>query len=37
MTYVDAVEKLTRMCTSMIDTYVVDGVLKPLARTIALK
>jgi hypothetical protein len=37
MTYVDAVENLTKICTNMIDTYVVDGVLKPLARTIALK
>lgn len=37
VTYVEALENLTRICIDMVDSYVVDNVLQPLARTIALK
>jgi len=37
VTYVEALEELTRICHEMVDRYVVDQVLQPLARTIAMK
>ena len=36
-TYVQALEQLTKVCHDMVDNYVVDHVLQPLARTIAMK
>ncbi len=36
-TYVEALTHLTKVCFDMVDGYVVDNVLQPLARTIALK
>ena len=36
-TYVQALEQLTQICHEMVDNYVVDHVLQPLARTIAMK
>jgi hypothetical protein len=37
MTFVKALENLTKLCQQMVDTYVIDSVLQPLARTIAMK
>ncbi|HEX3656904.1 MAG TPA: hypothetical protein VHV55_13895 [Pirellulales bacterium] len=37
MTFVSALEQLSRICYDMVDSYVVDNVLRPLARTIAMK
>lgn len=37
MTFVDALSQLTKVCFQMVDGYVVDNVLQPLARTIAAK
>jgi hypothetical protein len=36
-TFVQALENLTQVCYEMVDTYVVEHVLRPLARTIATK
>jgi hypothetical protein len=36
-TYVQAMEQLARTCQELVDTYVIDQVLQPLARTIAAK
>jgi len=36
-TYVEALTGLTKVCFEMVDNYVIDNVLQPLARTIALK
>ncbi len=36
-TYVAALDRLLGICYDVVDNYVVDGVLKPLARAIALK
>ena len=36
-TYVDALDRLCQVCREIIDEYVVDSVLQPLARTIALQ
>jgi hypothetical protein len=36
-TFVQALENLTQICRDVVDTYVIDQVLKPLARTIAMK
>jgi hypothetical protein len=36
-TYVTALDRLLGICYEMVDGYVVDGVLKPLARAITLK
>ncbi len=36
-TYVETLEKLTKVCYQAIDDYVIESVLQPLARTIALK
>lgn len=36
-TYVEALDRLLGICYDVVDNYVVDGVLKPLARAIALK
>ena len=36
-TYVDMLERLLGICTDLVDNYVTDSVLQPLARTIALK
>jgi len=36
-TYVQALEQLTGICYDMVDNYVVDNVLQPLARAIAMK
>ncbi|MCG8448244.1 MAG: hypothetical protein MI725_01525 [Pirellulales bacterium] len=35
-TYVETLERLNEVCQEMIDNYVADAVLQPLARTIAL-
>jgi hypothetical protein len=35
MTYVQVLEKLTRVCDDMVDHYVADNVLRPLARAIS--
>jgi hypothetical protein len=37
MTFVKALENLTRICHEMVDGYVIENVLQPLARTIAMK
>ena len=37
LTYVQALENLTKVCREMVDTVVIDHVLQPLARTIAMK
>lgn len=37
LTFVAALDQLSHICHDMVDTYVVDNVLRPLARTIALK
>ena len=37
MTFVKALEQLTQVCYDMVDHFVVDNVLRPLARTIATK
>jgi len=36
MTYVEIVDRLAKLCREVVDGYVVDGVLQPLARAIAL-
>lgn len=36
VTYVDALTKLTRICRNVVDDYVVEAILQPLARTISL-
>jgi hypothetical protein len=36
-TYVQALENLARTCQEVVDNYVVDQILRPLARTIAMK
>lgn len=36
-TYVGTLEKLSEVCHKVIDSYVIDSVLQPLARTIALE
>jgi hypothetical protein len=36
-TFVAALDNLARICHEMVDSYVIDNVLRPLARTIALK
>ena len=36
-TYVEIIDKLARLCREVVDGYVVDGVLQPLARAIALE
>jgi hypothetical protein len=36
-TFVDMLSRLTQICTDMVDNYVTDSILKPLARTIAMK
>lgn len=36
-TYVSAMERLTRICLDLVDNYVVDNVLRPLQKTIAIK
>ena len=36
-TYLDALENLTQVCRDMVDNYVIDNVLQPLARAIAMK
>jgi len=37
MTFVQALDNLTQVCYEMVDQYVVDQILQPLARTIAMK
>jgi hypothetical protein len=37
MTYVEVVDRLAILCREVVDNYVVDGVLQPLARAIALQ
>ena len=37
VTYVEAIGRLATVCQEMVDTYVVENVLQPLARAIALK
>ncbi len=37
MNYVEVVDRLARLCREVVDGYVVDGVLQPLARAIALE
>ncbi|OYV84811.1 MAG: hypothetical protein B7Z73_14735, partial [Planctomycetia bacterium 21-64-5] len=36
-TYVTALEQLTQICHEMVNNYVIENVLRPLARAIALK
>jgi hypothetical protein len=36
-TYADTFDSLTKICHEMIDRYVIEQVLRPLARTIAMK
>jgi hypothetical protein len=36
-TFVQSLENLAQICREMVDNYVIDQVLKPLARTIAMK
>ena len=36
-TYVDVIDRLARLCREVVDGYVVDNVLQPLARAIALE
>ena len=36
LTYVDAIDRLGKLCRDVVDNYVVDCVLQPLARAIAL-
>lgn len=36
-TFVQSLENLTQICRDIVDNYVIDQVLKPLARTIAMK
>jgi hypothetical protein len=35
--YVEVVDRLARICRDVVDNYVIDGVLHPLARAIALQ
>lgn len=37
MTYVAALDRLSQICREMVDSYVIESVLRPLARAIALK
>lgn len=37
MTYVEALGRLSAICEDMIDSYVIENVLQPLARTIAMR
>jgi len=37
VTFVQALDNLTQICRDMVETYVIDQVLQPLARTIAMK
>ena len=37
MTYVQALDNLAKICRDIVDDYVIDAVLKPLARAIAMK
>jgi hypothetical protein len=37
VTYLDAVERLARLAQDVVDSYVVEQILRPLARTISLK
>ena len=37
VSYVEAIDQLSQLCQEIVDTYVIDSVLKPLARTIALQ
>jgi hypothetical protein len=36
-TYIDAMERLAKLCRELVDAYVVDNVLRPLQQAIALK
>ena len=36
-TFVNAIENLTRICTELVDGFVVENILQPLARAIAMK
>ena len=36
-TFVSSLDRLTKICTDLIDNYVIDSILTPLQRTIALK
>ena len=36
-TFVDTLDRLTQVCQEMLDHHVIEHVLQPLARTIALK
>ena len=37
MTYVEVIDRLAKLCRDVVEGYVVDGVLQPLARAIALE
>lgn len=37
VTYIAAMDRLAQVCHDMVENYVIDGVLRPLARAIALK
>jgi hypothetical protein len=36
-TFVETLDRLTQICRDMVEKYVIDQVLRPLARTIAMK
>jgi len=36
-TYVEAMDRLAKLAREVVDTHVVDQILRPLARTISLK
>ena len=36
-TFVQTVDELARLCQEVVDNYVVESVLRPLQRTIALR
>ncbi len=36
-TYLSALEKLTHVCNDVLESYVIESILRPLARTISLK
>lgn len=36
-TFVSSLDRLTKICTDLIDSYVIDSIITPLQRTIALK
>ena len=37
LTFISALDRLTKICQDLVDSYVIENVLEPLARTISLK